>query len=163
MGNHHIDCDYCHRDTRGLSGVKGCYSPAEAARCGNHTSTAQVAEGSPAAPPSLFPIMSLGYRAREEIADLRAHGVQQIVIGLPWGMIEPHEAQAKANHGQTLQRLAERGGLGACEAVAILQGRRWHEMSPGAAQHQLAGLLTRFNAEASRAEAEAEFRATDGF
>jgi hypothetical protein len=35
MGNHHIDCDYCGKDTRGLSGVTGCDTPREASRCGN--------------------------------------------------------------------------------------------------------------------------------
>ena len=31
----------------------------------------------------------------------------------PWALLEPHEAQARANHGgQSLKRLAERGGLG---------------------------------------------------
>lgn len=33
MGNHCIDCDYCGKDTRGLSGVKGCDTPEEASRC----------------------------------------------------------------------------------------------------------------------------------
>ncbi|MCD2164331.1 hypothetical protein [Comamonas koreensis] len=45
---------------------------------------------------------------------------------LPWSMIAPHEKQAQANHGgQTLERLAERGGLSFCEAAAIMEDRRW--------------------------------------
>ena len=46
---------------------------------------------------------------------------------IPWEMIAPHEAQAKHNHDQTLERLAQRGGLSAYEAVAVLTGRslRW--------------------------------------
>ncbi len=44
---------------------------------------------------------------------------------IPWSLIEPHEKQAHANHGQTLQRLAERGGLDVGEALAIIEGRRW--------------------------------------
>lgn len=39
---------------------------------------------------------------------------------LPWRVIEPHEQQAERNHGQTLARLAERGGLSVVEAVAVL-------------------------------------------
>lgn len=35
------------------------------------------------------------------------------------------EKQAKINHGQTLERLAERGGLSACEALAIAEKRKW--------------------------------------
>lgn len=44
---------------------------------------------------------------------------------IPWGLIAPHEAQAKSNHGQTLDRLAERGGLSHTEAIDIIQGRKW--------------------------------------
>lgn len=49
---------------------------------------------------------------------------------IPWGMIAPHERQARANHGQSLERLAERGGLAACEALDIIEGRRWGSAEP---------------------------------
>lgn len=39
---------------------------------------------------------------------------------IPWDSIAPHEAQALKNHGQTLKRLAERGGLSWVEAYAVL-------------------------------------------
>lgn len=44
---------------------------------------------------------------------------------IPWEMIAPHEEQAQSNHRQSLARLAERGGLGASEAIDIIEGRRW--------------------------------------
>jgi hypothetical protein len=49
---------------------------------------------------------------------------------VPWSIVEPHEAQALLNHcGQSLQRLAERGGLEAREMVAVLEDKdyrvRW--------------------------------------
>jgi len=44
---------------------------------------------------------------------------------IPWAMIAPHEAQAQSNHGQSLERLASRGGLAAAEALDIIEGRRW--------------------------------------
>ena len=45
---------------------------------------------------------------------------------IPWAMIAPHEMQAIQNHGgQTLARLAERGGLSPCEALAVLDDRAW--------------------------------------
>lgn len=44
---------------------------------------------------------------------------------IPWGLIAPHEKQALKNHGQTLKRLAERGGLSFCEALAVLEDRQW--------------------------------------
>lgn len=48
---------------------------------------------------------------------------------IPWAMIEPHEGQARLNHDQSLALLASRGGLSACEAVAILENRSWVRMT----------------------------------
>lgn len=47
---------------------------------------------------------------------------------IPWALIAPHEAQAQRNHYQTLQRLAERGGLAPSEAVAVLEDRQFQDM-----------------------------------
>lgn len=45
---------------------------------------------------------------------------------IPWRLIAPHEERARRNHGgQTLQRLAERGGLGAAEACDVLMDLPW--------------------------------------
>jgi hypothetical protein len=44
---------------------------------------------------------------------------------LPWVLIAPHARQAQRNHSQTLERLAERGGLSFDEAAAILEDRPW--------------------------------------
>jgi hypothetical protein len=51
---------------------------------------------------------------------------------IPWGMILPHENTVKKNHhGQSLERMAQRGGLGPSEAICAL--RDWpifgHEYS----------------------------------
>jgi lambda repressor-like predicted transcriptional regulator len=53
----------------------------------------------------------------------------------------PHEAQAQANHGQSVARLSERGGLSPCEAVAILLDRRWEPMDEEAAWALLADIV----------------------
>lgn len=42
---------------------------------------------------------------------------------VPWEWIAQFERQAVANHGQTLQRMAERGGMGWCEILAIATGQ----------------------------------------
>ena len=48
------------------------------------------------------------------------------IKGIPWSMIAPKEIQAKRNHDmQNLEKLARRGGLSPCEAVAVLEGRSW--------------------------------------
>lgn len=57
---------------------------------------------------------------------------------IPWEVIEPFDYQAQSNHcGQTLKRLAERGGLGPCEAVAVLEERPWKKMDQEAAKRRL--------------------------
>lgn len=50
-------------------------------------------------------------------------------VYLPWAMIKPYEDQALRNHGQTLERLAERGGLSPREALCILDREGWMQSS----------------------------------
>ena len=51
-----------------------------------------------------------------------------------------NEEYAQINHGQTLARLNERGGLAPCEAVAIAEKRRWRKMPIEEAINALKGL-----------------------
>lgn len=44
---------------------------------------------------------------------------------IPWEVIATHEKQAMSNHGQTIKRLAERGGLDWVEALAVIEDRKW--------------------------------------
>ena len=39
---------------------------------------------------------------------------------VPWAIVAPHAAQALKNHYQTLERLAERGGLSTTELMSVL-------------------------------------------
>jgi hypothetical protein len=48
--------------------------------------------------------------------------------------------QAVKNHSQTLNRLAERGGVSPDEAVALMEERRWESMSRAEALKRLAGI-----------------------
>ncbi len=41
---------------------------------------------------------------------------------LPMALMLPHEAQCQETHGQTLARVAQRGGLDPVEALAIIEG-----------------------------------------
>ena len=41
---------------------------------------------------------------------------------VPWEVMAPHESQCQRNHGQSLKRLAERGGLSSSEAWAVVNG-----------------------------------------
>jgi len=42
---------------------------------------------------------------------------------VPWEIVEPHRKRAEKNHYQTLERLAERGGLSWAELVAVMADR----------------------------------------
>ena len=44
---------------------------------------------------------------------------------MPMAMLSPFERQAQRNHGQSLDRLAARGGLCPSEVLSILDGKRW--------------------------------------
>ena len=78
---------------------------------------------------TMFPIMALStYRIDDDIQAMRKAGLAMIVIQIPWAMIAPHDAQAQRNHSQTLKRLAERGGLSAEEACAVLEDRGYHDI-----------------------------------
>lgn len=46
---------------------------------------------------------------------------------VPWSLIAPYEHQAHTNHRQTLTRLAERGGLSICEAMAVMSSVRYEK------------------------------------
>jgi len=52
---------------------------------------------------------------------------------VPWALVQSHERQARRNHQQTLERIAERGGLSPCELVAVLEDRMWTRMEPAEA------------------------------
>lgn len=71
---------------------------------------------------------------------------------IPWAAIEKHGLQAMRNHGQSLERLAQRGGLSPCEAVAIIEDRRWKRMADVDAESRLRQLCAPLAAEAPKAE-----------
>lgn len=72
-----------------------------------------------------------------------------VLKGIPWSALKPHEAQAQRNHSQTLNRLASRGGLSACEAVAIMLDRPWSRVSQGWARAKLLCLVWDLEREAA--------------
>ena len=47
---------------------------------------------------------------------------------IPWAIIDPHRRQAERNHGQSLERLDERGGLDPTELFAVLTDRDWRDV-----------------------------------
>ena len=59
------------------------------------------------------------------IEDGPAYPVHSTGETVPWSFLAPHEPQAIKNHGQTLKRLAERGGLAWSEILDIVRGNSW--------------------------------------
>lgn len=86
--------------------------------------------------PLEFPIMLPGYGS--DTKELLGRVSGPIYTRVPWAMLAPHETQARNNHSQTLKRLAERGGLAPCEAVAVLEDREHRRMTDSAAYARLA-------------------------
>lgn len=93
---------------------------------------------------SMFPIMGINYEYQKTVATIRESGALSVVVQIPWAMIAPHEAQAQANHSQSLKRLDERGGLSAAEALAVLQDRRYRDMPRSRANLELLALIAAF-------------------
>jgi hypothetical protein len=88
-----------------------------------------------------MPIMGLSYRYAEDIRELRKGGFPFIVSQIPWALIAPHERQAQRNHSQSLETLASRGGLSACEALAVIEDRSYRRIPMAEANEQLARLV----------------------
>lgn len=71
------------------------------------------------------------------------------ILGAPgatidWQLVHDHGRQAKANHYQTVERLAERGGLSWCELHAILHNRPWQKMEENTAIMECRALEARY-------------------
>jgi hypothetical protein len=71
-----------------------------------------------------FPLMR---RARAEYR-IEGEPESRLPRSVPWEFMAPHEYQALTNHSQSLEVLADRGGLDVTEALAVITGRRWMPM-----------------------------------
>ena len=59
-----------------------------------------------------------------------------LVRSLPRTMfVDAHERQCQRNHGQTLDRIRERGGFGATEAIAVLSCLGWEHFEGLKSEH----------------------------
>lgn len=73
---------------------------------------------------------------------------------VPWALVAPHERQAIRNHGQSLNRLAERQGLSWVELWHVINDKDWdysrkHDNREAAAQVLCALSSTHQTTEAS--------------
>lgn len=58
-----------------------------------------------------------------------------------WSPTADDRRWADRNHGQTLERLKERGGMSWCEMVAIIGHRRWEKADQTAAKAECDAIL----------------------
>lgn len=99
----------------------------------------------------LFPIMAeYGGHAKENTTDY-----------IPWEVIAAHEEQAMRNHSQTLQRLAERGGLSYCEALAVIDDRPWCPMRQVDAKQTVYARIDRFGEKSATKDTEIDEMSTN--
>lgn len=63
--------------------------------------------------------------------------LDEALKSVPWSLLAPHEDQALANHGRTLEELAARGGLTPEEVVAIIKRRPWQQLPFAEARREL--------------------------
>ena len=59
-------------------------------------------------------------------------------------LVIDHGGRAKDNHGQTVNRLAERGGLSWCELYAVLHNKRWEKIDTNEAMIACRALEARY-------------------
>jgi hypothetical protein len=71
---------------------------------------------------------------------------------IDYQLVADHAEQAKANHYQTVERLAERGGLSWCELYAVLHNRKWEKIETNEAIIACRNLEARYLAAISKGE-----------
>lgn len=76
---------------------------------------------------------------------LQSRGYPGIPSEIPWAIVANYGESAMRNHDQTLERLAERGGLSPCELIAVLEQRQWRKMTPDEVRSTLLPILSAHN------------------
>ena len=61
---------------------------------------------------------------------------------IPWEVIATHEKQEMSNYGQTIKRLAERGGLDWVEALAVMEDRKWVRLNSEIARKKVLSIVS---------------------
>ncbi len=83
------------------------------------------------------------------LRDASANRKQFPILGTPgvtvdWQLVHDHGRRAKANHFQTVERLAERGGLSWGELHAVLHNRAWQMMDENTAITECRAIEARY-------------------
>lgn len=73
------------------------------------------------------------------IMDIQSHSTEYI----PWFYLSGCAERALKNHGQSLETLAQRGGLSWCEALALMEDRPWCRMDNDEAKRKVHQIIAR--------------------
>lgn len=65
----------------------------------------------------------------------------QWLKAVPWGFVQTHRAQAERNHAQSLETLAQRGGLCPSALLAVVEHHRWRRLPEAGAEADLIAAL----------------------
>ncbi|WP_292722801.1 hypothetical protein [Mesorhizobium sp.] len=76
----------------------------------------------PVAAPVQAPVAPVAVKPRRMFPILSGGGQK-----IDWQLVADHSNQAKKNHYQSVERLAERGGLSWCELYAVLHNKEWEK------------------------------------
>ena len=63
---------------------------------------------------------------------------------IDYQLVADHAEQARSNHGQSVDRLAARGGLSWCELYAVLHNRKWEKVDTNEAMIACRSLEARY-------------------
>ena len=63
---------------------------------------------------------------------------------IDYQLMADHAEQARSNHGQSVDRLAARGGLSWCELYAVLHNRKWEKVDTNEAMIACRSLEARY-------------------
>lgn len=93
-----------------------------------------------------FPVLPYHVHPREQ------KNYEDCPKSIDWELLRPHRRQVWRNHGQTLTRLAQRGGLSPDELVAVLEDRCRHSMSDQDSITRLKQLIEQMTTERSEGD-----------
>lgn len=89
----------------------------------------------------MFPVLLAWDDKRGSAFNALESGCSFLVVGVPWELLDACTVRIRANHGQSIERLAERGGLDPAELCAILEDRNYAPMPFEKANKRLASLI----------------------
>lgn len=86
-----------------------------------------------------LPAVTVGAKPRKTFPILKGEGAK-----IDFQLVADHAEQARSNHYQSVERLAERGGLSWCELHAVLHNRKFEKMETNEAMIACRSLEARY-------------------